>query len=122
MGNGIVLLAAGGTGGAAGAASAPGSAGHRMPSVVVIPGDELFAKNIGTIEQIRARGGPVVAVTNTDIPDGLADAVLRVPASEPELDPILLGIPLQLFAYHLAAALGRDIDKPRNLAKSVTVE
>jgi glucosamine--fructose-6-phosphate aminotransferase (isomerizing) len=93
-----------------------------MPSVVVIPGDELFAKNIGTIEQIRARGGPVVAVTNTDIPDGLADAVLRVPASEPELDPILLGIPLQLFAYHLAAALGRDIDKPRNLAKSVTVE
>jgi glucosamine--fructose-6-phosphate aminotransferase (isomerizing) len=93
-----------------------------MPSVVVIPGDELFAKNIGTIEQIRARGGPVVAVTNTEIPDGLADAVLRVPPSEPELDPILLGIPLQLFAYHLAAALGRDIDKPRNLAKSVTVE
>ena len=56
------------------------------------------------------------------LPDGLADAVIRVPRVEPELDPILLGVPLQLFAYHCAAALGRDIDKPRNLAKSVTVE
>jgi glucosamine--fructose-6-phosphate aminotransferase (isomerizing) len=93
-----------------------------MPSVVVVPDDELIAKNIGTIEQIRARGGPVIAVTNTELPDGLADAVLRAPAVEPELDPILLGVPLQLFAYHVAASLGRDIDKPRNLAKSVTVE
>jgi glucosamine--fructose-6-phosphate aminotransferase (isomerizing) len=48
--------------------------------------------------------------------------VIRVPRNEPELDPILLTIPLQLFAYHLAIKLGRDIDKPRNLAKSVTVE
>ncbi len=93
-----------------------------MPSVVVVPRDELLAKNIGTIEQIKARGGPVIAVTNADLPDGLADAVLRVPANEPELDPILLTIPLQMLAYHVAAALGRDIDKPRNLAKSVTVE
>jgi glucosamine--fructose-6-phosphate aminotransferase (isomerizing) len=94
----------------------------RMPSVVVVPRDELLAKNIGTIEQIKARGGPVIAVTNAELPEGLADAVLRVPANEPELDPILLTIPLQMLAYHVAAALGRDIDKPRNLAKSVTVE
>jgi glutamine---fructose-6-phosphate transaminase (isomerizing) len=93
-----------------------------MPCVVVVPDDELLAKNISTIEQIRARGGPVIAVTNAELPDGLADAVLRVPRLEPELDPILLGIPLQLLAYHCAAVLGRDIDKPRNLAKSVTVE
>ena len=93
-----------------------------MPCVVVVPDDELLAKNISTIEQIRARGGPVIAVTNAELPDGLADAVLRVPHLEPELDPILLGVPLQLLAYHCAAALGRDIDKPRNLAKSVTVE
>ena len=93
-----------------------------MPTVLVIPGDEVLAKNISTAEQIRARGGPVIAVTDTDLPDGLADAVLRVPPTEPELTPILLGIPLQLLARHLAAALGRDIDKPRNLAKSVTVE
>src|SRR4051794_5846331 len=93
-----------------------------MPCVVVAPDDELLGKNISTIEQIRARGGPVIVVTNAELPDGLADAVLRVPRLEPELDPILLGVPLQLLAYHCAAALGRDIDKPRNLAKSVTVE
>jgi glucosamine--fructose-6-phosphate aminotransferase (isomerizing) len=93
-----------------------------MPCVVVVPDDELVSKNVSTIEQIKARGGPVIAVTNTDLPDGLADAVLRVPRLEPELDPILLGVPLQLLAYHCAATLGRDIDKPRNLAKSVTVE
>ncbi|WP_433787895.1 glutamine--fructose-6-phosphate transaminase (isomerizing) [Actinomycetospora sp. CA-101289] len=93
-----------------------------MPCVVVVPDDELVGKNTSTIEQIKARGGPVIAVTNADLPDGLADAVLHVPRLEPELDPILLGIPLQQLAYHCAAVLGRDIDKPRNLAKSVTVE
>ncbi|MEU6641276.1 glutamine--fructose-6-phosphate transaminase (isomerizing) [Saccharomonospora sp. NPDC046836] len=93
-----------------------------MPSVVIVPDDELLAKNIGTMEQIKARGGPVIAVTNATLPAGLADAELHVPTTEPELDPILFGIPLQLLAYHLATALERDIDKPRNLAKSVTVE
>jgi len=93
-----------------------------MPSVVIIPSDDLIAKNISTIEQIKARGGPVIAVTSADIPEGLADAVIRVPKAEPELEPILFNIPLQLLAYHTAAKLGRDIDKPRNLAKSVTVE
>jgi glutamine---fructose-6-phosphate transaminase (isomerizing) len=93
-----------------------------MPSVVLVPDDELLSKNISTIEQIRARGGPVIAVTSGDLPADLADAVIRVPHCQPELDPLLLNVPLQMFAYHLAAKLGRDIDKPRNLAKSVTVE
>ena len=93
-----------------------------MPSVVIIPSDDLIAKNISTIEQIKARSGPVIALTSADIPPGLADAVIRVPRAEPELEPILFNIPLQIFAYHAAAKLGRDIDKPRNLAKSVTVE
>ena len=93
-----------------------------MPSVVIVPDDELLSKNIGTIEQIKARGGPVIAVTNASLRDGLADSVIQVPSSEPELDPILFTVPLQIFAYHLAHHLGRDIDKPRNLAKSVTVE
>jgi glucosamine--fructose-6-phosphate aminotransferase (isomerizing) len=93
-----------------------------MPSVVIIASDDLVAKNISTIEQIKARGGPVIAVTSTEFPDGLADAVIRVPRAEPELEPILLNIPLQILAYHAASKLGRDIDKPRNLAKSVTVE
>ncbi|WKG12728.1 glutamine--fructose-6-phosphate transaminase (isomerizing) [Nocardia sp. PE-7] len=93
-----------------------------MPSVVIVPDDELLAKNISTIEQIKARGGPVIAVTNADLPANVADEVIRVPRVAAELDPMLLTIPLQLLAYHTALALGRDVDKPRNLAKSVTVE
>jgi glucosamine--fructose-6-phosphate aminotransferase (isomerizing) len=93
-----------------------------MPSVVIVPSDELLPKNISTIEQIKARGGPVIAVASAELPAGLADAVVRVPRGEPELEPLLLNVPLQLLAYHVAAKLGRDIDKPRNLAKSVTVE
>jgi glucosamine--fructose-6-phosphate aminotransferase (isomerizing) len=93
-----------------------------MPSVVVVPDDELLTKNISTIEQIKARGGPVIVVTSAELPASLADAVIRIPRAEPELEPVLLNVPLQLLAYNVAAKLGRDIDKPRNLAKSVTVE
>src|SRR5690348_9698507 len=93
-----------------------------MPSVVIIPSDDLIAKNISTIEQIKARGGPVIALTSADIPDGLADATIRVPRAEAELERSLSNIPLQILASHAAAKLGRDIDTPRNLAKSVTVE
>ncbi|WP_116109310.1 glutamine--fructose-6-phosphate transaminase (isomerizing) [Amycolatopsis ruanii] len=93
-----------------------------LPSVVLIPDDELAAKNLGTIEQIRARGGPVVAVTTTGLAVPGAEEVVRVPSAGPELDPVLLTIPLQLLAYHTARKLGRDIDRPRNLAKSVMVE
>jgi glucosamine--fructose-6-phosphate aminotransferase (isomerizing) len=92
------------------------------PTIVVMPRDELFAKNLSTIEEIRARGGPVYLITHEgEIPSGVSGA-LTVPLSEPELDPVLLNIPLQLLAYHVALAKGRDIDQPRNLAKSVTVE
>jgi glucosamine--fructose-6-phosphate aminotransferase (isomerizing) len=93
-----------------------------MPSLVVVPDDELLAKNISTIEQIKARGGPVIVVTSAELPASLADAVIRIPRAAPELEPVLLNVPLQMLAYHVAAKLGRDIDKPRNLAKSVTVE
>jgi len=61
-------------------------------------------------------------VTSADLPASLCDAVIRVPRGEPELEPLLLNVPLQMLAYHIAGKLGRDIDKPRNLAKSVTVE
>ena len=93
-----------------------------MPSLVVVPDDELLAKNISTIEQIKARGGPVIVVTSAELPASLADAIIRIPRAAPELEPVLLNVPLQMLAYHVAAKLGRDIDKPRNLAKSVTVE
>ncbi|WP_367129553.1 glutamine--fructose-6-phosphate transaminase (isomerizing) [Saccharothrix sp. HUAS TT1] len=93
-----------------------------MPTVVLVPDDELLAKNTATIEEIKARGGPVIAVTDADLPAGLATDVIRVPKAHDALAPITLSVPLQLFAYHLAQALGRDVDRPRNLAKSVTVE
>jgi glutamine---fructose-6-phosphate transaminase (isomerizing) len=92
-----------------------------LPTVAVVPDDELLVKNRSSLEQIRSRGGRVVAVAHHPL-DGLADDVMLVPRSEPELDPVLLGLPLQLLAYHAAVALGRDVDQPRNLAKSVTVE
>jgi glucosamine--fructose-6-phosphate aminotransferase (isomerizing) len=96
--------------------------GPELPTLAVVPDDELREKNLTTLGEIRARHGEVVMVGHTRPDPALAADVVLVPRNEPELDPILLGIPLQLFAYHAAVALGRDVDKPRNLAKSVTVE
>ena len=93
------------------------------PTVIVMPRDELFTKNISTIEEVKARSGPTFVITQPGEPLGLAvDGVIEVPKSEPALDPLLLNIPLQLLAYHVALAKKRNIDQPRNLAKSVTVE
>jgi len=94
-----------------------------VPTVAIVPDDELLDRNIGALHEIAARSGPLYVVTHPGVavPDGAA-AVIRVPKNEPELDPILLTIPLQLLAYHASVALGHDVDKPRNLAKSVTVE
>ena len=94
----------------------------KTPTVVVLPRDDLFAKNISTIEEIRARRGPVYVITHPGQIPVAVDGVLEIPRSEPELDPILLTIPLQLLAYRVALARGTEIDQPRNLAKSVTVE
>jgi glucosamine--fructose-6-phosphate aminotransferase (isomerizing) len=91
-----------------------------VPTVAIVPDDELLEKNRATLEEIKARQGRILAVAHQGQPK--ADDTIVVPRNEPELDPVLMGIPLQLLAYHTALALGRDIDKPRNLAKSVTVE
>ncbi|WP_030908416.1 glutamine--fructose-6-phosphate transaminase (isomerizing) [Streptosporangium amethystogenes] len=96
--------------------------GPDMPTVAIVPDDELLDKNLTTLGEIRARGGRVLMVGHRTADPKLADDCVVVPRNETELDPILLSIPLQLFAYHAAVALGRDVDKPRNLAKSVTVE
>ena len=94
-----------------------------VPTVAVVPDDELVDRNVAALHEIAARGGPLVVVTHEGVDlGGLSARRIVVPRSEPELDPILLTIPLQLLAYHAAQALGHDIDKPRNLAKSVTVE
>ncbi|WP_034087383.1 glutamine--fructose-6-phosphate transaminase (isomerizing) [Streptacidiphilus albus] len=96
--------------------------GPELPTVAIVPDDELLDKNLTALGEIRARSGPVLMVGHTAPDTKLAEDAILVPKNEPELDPILLGIPLQLFAYHAAVALERDVDKPRNLAKSVTVE
>jgi glucosamine--fructose-6-phosphate aminotransferase (isomerizing) len=96
--------------------------GEDIPTVVVAPDDEVWDKNMASIAEIRARRGPVVVVTDSTRPVPGVDDVIVVPSTEPELQPVLLAIPLQMLAYHAALDLGRDIDKPRNLAKSVTVE
>jgi glutamine---fructose-6-phosphate transaminase (isomerizing) len=93
-----------------------------MPTVAIVPDDELLEKNTSTLSEVKARSGRVVALAHRELPAELADRTLVVPRNEPELDPILLSVPLQLLAYHAAVALDRDVDKPRNLAKSVTVE
>jgi glutamine---fructose-6-phosphate transaminase (isomerizing) len=95
----------------------------QTPTVVILPRDDLFPKNLSTIEEIRARSGPVYVVTHPgDALPMAVNGVIEVPKSEPELDALLLNIPLQLLAYHVALAKDRNIDQPRNLAKSVTVE
>jgi glucosamine--fructose-6-phosphate aminotransferase (isomerizing) len=94
-----------------------------VPTVAIVPQDELVERNVAALHEVDARGGPLVVVTHESVDLGDLDCErIVVPKSERELDPILLTIPLQLLAYHAALELGHDIDKPRNLAKSVTVE
>jgi glucosamine--fructose-6-phosphate aminotransferase (isomerizing) len=98
-----------------------------LPTVAIVPDDELTDRNLSAVQQILARKGPVVIITHPGVEVGELSAdgaplTIVVPKNERELDPILLTIPLQLLAYHAALVLGHDIDKPRNLAKSVTVE
>ncbi|WP_193612573.1 glutamine--fructose-6-phosphate transaminase (isomerizing) [Nocardioides lijunqiniae] len=94
-----------------------------VPTVAIVPEDELTDRNVGALHEIAARRGPLVVVTHPDVDlRGLDVQRIDVPRSARELDPILLTIPLQLLAFHAAQVLGHDIDKPRNLAKSVTVE
>lgn len=93
-------------------------------SIVVVPEDSVYDKNLSGLEEIKARGGAVLAITtegNTEVAKK-ADAVVYIPKTIEMLTPLLSIIPLQLFAYYMSAELGYDVDKPRNLAKSVTVE
>ncbi len=97
---------------------------ERMPVVAIAMRDNVYDKMISQIEQVKARGGTVtaVAVEQDDFVRSRADHVIPVPAAPPLLTPVLTVLPLQLFAYHMAVQLGTDVDQPRNLAKSVTVE
>ena len=97
---------------------------REMPTVVIAPTDELHEKIISNIQQVKARGGSVIAiVTRGDetIPE-ISDHTLEIPPVPECLSPIIVSIPLQLLAYHIAVMKGCNVDMPRNLAKSVTVE
>jgi glucosamine--fructose-6-phosphate aminotransferase (isomerizing) len=97
---------------------------EHLPIVFVAPKDEVYPKVLSNLAEVHARGGDITAVT-TEGADELGALVqhrLVVPATTPLLSPVLSVIPLQLLAYHIAVARGCDVDRPRNLAKSVTVE
>ncbi len=97
---------------------------ENMPVVFIAPKDEIYDKILSNILEVKSRKGNVIAITdegNEDLND-IADHIIYIPNTLPILTPILTVVPLQLLAYYTAKELGRDIDKPRNLAKSVTVE
>ncbi|MFQ3573343.1 MAG: glutamine--fructose-6-phosphate transaminase (isomerizing) [Thermodesulfovibrionales bacterium] len=97
---------------------------NQMPVVVLVPSGRLYDKVLSNMEEVKSRGGRIIAVTssNDEYINNIADNVLRIDEVNTFLDPILYVIPLQLLAYHIAVLRGCDVDQPRNLAKSVTVE
>ncbi|MYK69903.1 MAG: SIS domain-containing protein, partial [Gammaproteobacteria bacterium] len=95
-----------------------------MPVVILAPSDPVYPKVVSNIEEVKARSARVIAVVsegNSEL-EGKVDHVIRVPDTLPFLRPVLTTVPLQLLAYHIAVLRGCDVDQPRNLAKSVTVE
>ena len=101
---------------------------ENMPVVALVPRGPLFDKMMGNLQEAKTRGAAIIAVTDaepkafSDILDTAQDFVIPIPPAHPLLTPILMVVPLQLLAYHIAVLRGCDVDQPRNLAKSVTVE
>jgi len=94
------------------------------PSVFLATSGEIFQKSLGNIQEIKARKGKIIGITTADceIPDNLIDDLITIPECHEIVSPILMSIPVQLLCYYIALERGCDVDKPRNLAKSVTVE
>jgi glucosamine--fructose-6-phosphate aminotransferase (isomerizing) len=101
---------------------------EQMPVVAIAPHDHVFEKMQGNIQEAKARGGSVIAITTAGddtlwrLLDSATDSIVAVPAMSALLAPIVITVPLQLLSYHIAVRRGCDVDQPRNLAKSVTVE
>lgn len=97
---------------------------ENFPTLMIAPLDSVYEKNYSNLQEIKARGGKVIALTTVgnEAIKGVADEIIYIPKTLEMLTPILAAIPLQLFAYQMAVLNRRDVDKPRNLAKSVTVE
>jgi glucosamine--fructose-6-phosphate aminotransferase (isomerizing) len=95
-----------------------------VPVVVLVPKNSAFDKTLSNMEEVIARGGRVITLCSEGDQEvgGRAETVIEVPNLNEDLDPLLLSVPLQLLAYHISVLKGTDVDQPRNLAKSVTVE
>jgi glucosamine--fructose-6-phosphate aminotransferase (isomerizing) len=95
-----------------------------VPVVVLVPRNSAYEKTLSNMEEVIARSGRVIALCSAgdDGVRGRAEDVIEIPCLDEDLDPLLLSVPLQLLAYHVAVMKGTDVDQPRNLAKSVTVE
>jgi glutamine---fructose-6-phosphate transaminase (isomerizing) len=97
---------------------------ENVPVIVLAPEDELFEKTTSNMQEVAARGGQIVLIT--DAPEAKAGCRLlshiKMPKAHPFTNPLLYAVPVQLMAYHTAVFMGTDVDQPRNLAKSVTVE
>jgi len=97
---------------------------EHTPSVFLMSRSHVYDKVMSNLQEVKARGGPVIAIVDQIDRklENLVDDVIEIPHVEDFLQPVVASIPLQLLAYHIAIARGCDVDKPRNLAKSVTVE
>lgn len=97
---------------------------RNMPVLAIAVPDSIYEKTASNVQEVKARGGVVISVVSKDdtVVAGMSDYCIRIPAIDPCLMPVLVAVPLQLFAYYIADAKGLDVDQPRNLAKSVTVE
>ena len=97
---------------------------ENVPVIVVAPEDDLFEKTLSNMQEVAARGGKIIVLTDHDparMAQG-ADTVVKVPKVHPFTTPLIYAVPVQLLAYHTAVFMGTDVDQPRHLAKSVTVE
>jgi glucosamine--fructose-6-phosphate aminotransferase (isomerizing) len=101
---------------------------EQMPVVALAPRDHVFEKMLSNIQEVKARGGSIIALTTgrdelvETLLDTEHDSIISLPETRPRLSPVVMVLPLQLLAYHIAVRRGCDVDQPRNLAKSVTVE
>lgn len=96
-----------------------------VPVVVIAPSGPLFEKTVSNMEEVRARGGQIVLISDAEGLEEAAQgcmATIEMPKVHPLIAPLVYAIPVQLLAYHVAVVKGTDVDQPRNLAKSVTVE
>ena len=97
---------------------------ENVPVIVVAPEDDLFEKTISNVQEVAARGGEIILISNAD-PEKAGcrlGAHIKVPSGHAFANPLIYAVPIQLLAYHTAVFMGTDVDQPRNLAKSVTVE